>query len=186
MGAKTRIKLLEALAQATTSTTSTTSTTTAPAPNTQAGPAYVAGAPYAFDPYSYYPTITLGWGTANTTWIRKLCDTINNAIYFLSQGQLDLNKIRMVNFVVDISKYPDRILTAVVKFALQVYRMILTHQMAPFAAALSTDDKKEVVAQLKSFLTYFQIPDGSVNAALVNKIGGNLKQVLFDTLTQIR
>jgi len=178
MTPKTRIKLLEAVAQTYPGTT--------PAPNTQAGPAYVAGAPYAYDPYSYYPTMTLGWGIANVNWIRRLSNIINNAIYFLSQGQLDLNKIRMVNFVVDVSKYPDRVLTAVVKFALQVYRMIYTHQTADFKTALLPEDKTAVVTQLKNFLPYFQIPDGPINVALVNKIGGNLKQVLFDTLTQIR
>ena len=158
--------------------------TTPVPPNTTAGPQTISGNPTNFDPYSYYPTIMTGWGTNNVSWIRQLSNTLNQAIFVLSNGQLDLNKLRGTNFVVDVSKYPDRVLRSIVQFTLQVYRFIFTNLTGPFKTAVN--NKVQIIQTLKGFLSTYQIPDGGINPFLSNRIGGPFKTVVINTLTQIK
>ena len=157
----------------------------APVPaNTKTGPTTVAGSPTPFDPFQYFPTIMTGWGANNVAPIRRLSNVLNMAIFVLSNGGLDLNRLRSSNFVVDISKYPDVVLRGLIKYALQVHRLIYSNYGAPYKAVIT--DKLARVQALKNFLTTFQIPDGSINNFLGSKLGGGLKAIILTTLSLIK
>jgi len=158
---------------------------TTPASNTKAGPTTVPGSPTAFDPYSYFPTLTTGWGSNNVAPIRQLTNTLNWAIYILTSGQLDMNKLRATNFVVDVSKYPDTIARIVIKIALLSFKMIYNNGAA-YQQVLAPEVKTQRLQILKNAIASLQLPDGGVNALLTTKIGGNIKQVILDTLQQIK
>lgn len=162
---------------------------TTPGPTTPAnatsGPTTVPGSPTNFDPFQFFPTMTLAWGSKNVVPIRHLCYILNYGIFILSNGALDINRLRGSNFVIDPSQYSDPILRGLVKYVQQCNRIIFTNYTAPFKIALTEADKKQRVQMLKNFLNTFQIPDGGINAFLTTKIGGNLKAILLDTLSQI-
>jgi hypothetical protein len=107
------------------------------------------------------------------------------SIYVLSNGGLDVNRLRGNNFIADPSQYSDPILRGLVKWSQQCYRLVFTNSTAPFKSALTLTDKKQRVQSLKNFLNTFQIPDGGINSFLTTKISGNLKMILLDTLSQI-
>lgn len=154
------------------------------APNTKSGPTSVAGSPTAFDPFAYYPTMITAWGSNNLTPIRQLSHILNIAIYVLSSGALDMNRLRGNNFNIDTSQYPDIVLRGMLNYALQVYRTVYSNFTAPFTAPLK--DKAQRVQKLHNLLTTFQIPDGGINTFLNSKLGGNLKTFILDTLALIK
>lgn len=174
MNTKFRRQLLQILAQTTTITQSA-------APNVTTGPITVPGSPTPFDPYSYYISMMIGWDAKNISLIRQLANTINWSLYILSNGDIDLGKLRALNFTIDTSKYSDRILLILLKFAIQMFRVIYTNSGAPFKSTITDRDKR--VQLLKNALT--NLPDGSINNFLNQKIGGNPKIVLLNIISQI-
>ena len=157
----------------------------APVPaNTTTGPTTVAGSPTTFDPFQFFPTMTVGWGANNATPIRRLSNVLNNALYVLSNGGLDINRMRANNFMVDVSKYPDVVLRGVIRYIGQVYRFLFTNFGQAFTGPVQ--DKTHRIQVLKNVLITFQIPDGGINQFLNNKIGGNLKPIIIDTLSLIK
>lgn len=137
----------------------------------------VPGAPSPFDPYTFYPALTTAWGANNIAPIRQLSNALNWTLFILSVGGLDLNKLRATNFVVDTSKYPDRILTIVVKIAIQIFRLI-------YNVRTPIQDKEQRIQILKNVV--MGLPDGSTNTYINSKIGGNPKTVLLNIIAQIK
>lgn len=154
------------------------------APNLPSGPTTVPGSPSPFDPFTYFPTIITGWGSANVPPIRRLSNVLNTTLYVLSNGALDINRLRANNFVVDPSQYPDIVLRGIIKYSQQVHRNVYSNNTAPFKAPVN--NKPARVQALKNFLTTFQIPDGGINSFLQTRIGGNLKLIILDTLDLIK
>jgi len=157
----------------------TTQTTTTP---TEQQTVVVPGNPTTFDPYAYWPDIITGWGSQNTNIIKQLSNIVNWCIFILSNGQLDMNKLRGSNFSVDPSKYPDRYLIMFVKLAMQFYRLIYTNLGAAYAVVIQNAPQRLQI--LKQALTPF--PDGSINTQLANKVGGSPKTLILNLLNQIK
>ena len=170
-----RLKTLQKIAQATT-----------PASNTAAPPTTttVSGNPAAVS-VSMFPTANLGWGAANVAHIQKLIDTLNVAAYQLSNGKIDFDKLKQQNFNVDVSAYIAT-LKGVVSLSKVIYETLLTDKGNPYKQPLTPEQKKAIVDGIKGNAAFGTIPDGGVTPVLPNKIGGNLKTILLNTLTNIK
>lgn len=154
------------------------------APNLKSGPTTVSGSPSPFDPFAYFPTMMVGWGAPNVEPIRRISNVLNNALYILSNGALDINRLRANNFVVDVSQYPDIVLRGIINYSLQVFKSVYSNNTIPFKAPIT--NKPQRIQALKNLLTTFQIPDGGINGLLQNRIGGNFKLIILDTLDNIK
>ncbi len=175
MSSKLRLNLLKRIAQA-----------AQPPANTTTGPATVSGSPTKCDILVYFPSLIKAWGSNNLSFIQSLVDNLNEGIFILSQGQIDFNKLRVQQFNVDVSKYPDRVLMDIVKFSQMVYKILLTDAGKEFPAQLSPEMKKTKITQLSGALGTSGIPDGMINQFLGTKIGGNLKSMITNDLSNIR
>lgn len=176
MSSKFRLKLLKKVAQAAETTNN----------NETTGPTTVSGSPTDCSVVSYFPTSSETWGANNLTFIQQIINDLNDGIYVLSQGQLDFNKLRAQAFNVDVSKYPDRILKNIIIFSKLVYNVMLTDNGSNFANQLTPEIKKQKISQLTGALSNGGIPDGGINQFLTTKIGGNLKSLITNNLSNIK
>jgi hypothetical protein len=170
MSIKNRIKLLQKIAQ-----TGRVNT-----------PPTVSGDPTAANVTSLFPQFTIGWGSNNSIYIQGIINVLNYSIYALSNGALDFNKLRTQNFSFDDSKFPDPILRAIINLTHAVYSKILTHGGQTFKAALTAEEKKDIIDLLKQNVSTSAIPDGGINNYLNSKIGGSLKSTLNNYLSNIK
>ena len=176
MSSKFRLKLLQKIAQVAEqgSTTETTGTPT------------VSGSPTDCSIVSYFQSAPKAWGANNLNYMQSIVNYLNNGIYVLSQGQMDFNNLRVQNFNVDTSKYPDRVLKNIVIFSKLVYNVMLTDNGKDFAVQLTPETKGQKLKQLNGAVTTGGIPDGVINQFLSTKIGGNLKDLLVSNLSNIK
>lgn len=172
---KLRLRFLEKLAQA-----------GQPPANETTGPTTVSGSPTKCDILVYFPSLIKAWGSNNLTFIQGLVDSLNEGIFVLSQGQVDFNKLRAQQFNVDAGKYPDRVLKNIVKFSQSVYNSLLTEGGKEFSEALTPEAKKSKITQLNGALGTSGIPDGVINQFLSTRVGGNLKSMITNDLSNIR
>lgn len=152
----------------------------------QADPTTISGTPSGINVSSLFPSIITAWSTDNLESIQDIVDTLNQAIFILSAGQLDFNKLRVQQFNVDTSKYPDRILKNTVKFTIVVYNNMLTNNGAAFSKELTAEERKIIIGKIKGSLQADEMPDGGISQELVNKIGGNLKTKISSSLDMIK
>lgn len=178
MNIKDRLKWLFKIAQTATDTTTTDPTT--------AGPTTVAGDPTPVDIVTYFASVSQAWGPANLNFIQQIVNILNYSIYVFSSGQLDFNRLRIGQFSVDASKFPDAVLMAVVRLSQMVYNRILTNAGQPFTAPLTPEDKKARINQMVQTINSSNIPAGAINNFLRTKIGGNLKEMLLSVLPLIK
>lgn len=175
MSIRGRIKLIERIAQ-----------TAAPAASTvQSGVPSVTGSPTTVDIATFFPAVTKVWGSTNLAKIQTIINAINNAIYVLSGGQMDFNTLRVQYFITDTSKYPDQVLTAIIRLAQVVYNRMLTDHAQNRVTILSPEEKSQIIIQIQRMLNTSTIPDGAINTFLQTKVG-NFKEVLNSILATIR
>jgi len=170
-----RLKTLQKIAQTTTPTDSTTTP-----PTTQP----VAGNPTSVS-VSMFPTVDLGWGSNNISYIQKIIDTLNVAMYQLSNTRIDFNKLKQQNFNVDASAYVAA-LKGMVALSQQIYQTILTNNGTLYKAALTPEQKKALIDGIKGSTAFGTIPDGGITPVLPNKIGGNFKTIILNALQNIK
>lgn len=145
----------------------------------------VAGSPSSIDINSFPTQIELAWGSNNLPNIQKLANIINNSLFFLGNGNLDLNRLKQQNFNVDTSIYYGD-MSKIVLFAKLIYNKMFSNNGVGFKKELSVDEKKEIIDKLKSDTTFVSVPDGGLNNTLPSKIGGNFKSIVIDILNSIK
>lgn len=165
-----RSRMFQALAQA---------ATKAPTPT-------ISGRPTQVIVSSLFPSVITGWGANNLAYIQGIVNALNNALFYLSNGELDFNKLRLVSFQSDPSGIPDQYLLAVVRFAKTIFDTMLMNGANIFKAPITPQDKGARILRLETALSSSNIPDGSINPQLTTHIGGNLKTILTNTLHNIK
>lgn len=172
MSTKSRIKLLEKIAQA--------------AEQQESGTNTVSGSPTTADVVALFPQSSIAWGANNIKHLQDIINVLNQSIYILSQGQVDFNRLRTQSFNVDESKFPDTILKAIISLARTIYNKLLTNNGQIFKKELTPEEKQEIIDLLKQNISISSIPDGGINKFLTTKIGGNFKTVIINLLSNIK
>lgn len=157
-----------------------------PANNTTTPPtnAVVVGTPSPVT-VSMFPTANLGWGANNISHIQKIINTLNVAMFQLSNGRIDFDKLKQQNFNIDVSAYVAA-LKGMVGLSKLIYQSVLTNNGAQFKAALTPEQKKNIIDGIKGNTTFGTIPDGGITPVLPNKIGGNFKSIILNALANIK
>ena len=172
---KKRLKLLQRLAQNNT---------------TLNNPPTINGSPAPFDVDTYFPSVRKGWGNVNIVWIQNILNALNWTVYVLSAQQFDLNKFRQSYFIPTVTNIPDKTLLPIVRFSTLVYNKLLTPTggSSQFNEELDDQEKQKRKSTLLQAITspMTLIPDGAINVNLQGKIGGNLKEVLTNAITQLK
>lgn len=168
MSVKDRRKLIERIAQ-----------------TAQPGVPSISGSPSSVDIATFFPAVTRVWGANNLSKIQSLINALNNAIYVLSAGQMDFNTLRVQYFITDASKFPDPVLTAIIRLAQVIYNRMLTNHAKQRIEPISIMEKQQILTQIKQMLNVSAIPDGGINNFLATKIG-NFKETLNGILSTIR
>ena len=167
-----RLKTLQKIAQ--TTNPSTTPPTIQP----------VAGNPASVT-VSMFPGTDLAWGSSNVAYIQKILDTLNVAMYQLSNTKVDFNRLKQQNFNVDVSAYVAA-LKGMVSLSQTIFQTILTNNGVAYKTALTPEQKKSIIDGIKRNTSFGTIPDGGITPVLPNKIGGNFKTIILDTLQNIK
>lgn len=170
MSIKGRIKLINRMAQVT--------------QTKQPGPTSVAGNPMAVDVVSLFTDVPKVWGFNNISKIQQIINIINQAIYVLSDAQIDFNQLRLAYFNIDTSKYSNIVLQAIIRLASVIYMQMLTDKTKQRTQPLSSQEKQQIIAHISQSLNVSAIPDGSINNFLQTKVG-NFKEVLKGILFTI-
>ncbi len=145
----------------------------------------VSGSPRAFIATNYYPII-LAFSSKNAPIINGLSNTLNNALYYLSNGKIDLEWMKSVNFNFDISNTPSADLHNLMGFTKQVYSQIYTNNGQLDNRSLSTEEISKRINPLKFSQFLGNISATGTNSQLNIKIGGNLKSIINNYLLQIK
>jgi len=145
----------------------------------------VSGSPRSIGIDSFPNQIILGWGENNAPAIQKLINILNISLFYLTNGQFDLNSLKQNNFSIDSSKYHSE-LKNIILFSNLTYKSILSNSGAAFKERLSAEEKKEKIDNLKTSSIFSSIPDGGINNILPTKIGGNFKSLVADILLSIK
>lgn len=134
---------------------------------------------------SMFPSVGLAWGSQNLALIQKIIDTLNKSIYQLTNGKIDFDKLRQQNFNVDTSSY-DVVAEGMLNLSKTIYQKILSNEGLAYIQALNPSQKKAIVDGIKGSAALGTIPDGGINSILSNKIGGNFKTIILNSLANIK
>ena len=115
---KSRLKILQKIAQATTATSPT-----APIATTTA----IVGTPPTFTATSFYPSFQTAFQAKNVPTIQKLTDLLNTVMFYLSNGQMSMATLRASNFNLGTSQISSMDLRNIINFSKLVYQQIYTH-----------------------------------------------------------
>lgn len=157
-----------------------------PTPTTTAPSTTVSGSPPTFNPENYYPGIVIAFSARNLPIINQLTYVLNQALYYSSNGQIDLQWMRSVNFNFQADNVVSLDLRNIMLFTKQVYFKIFSNNGTPDKAPLNSQQILARTQQLKQ--SYYLTSLSTVNptSQLSAKIGGNLKTIINDLLLQIR
>lgn len=146
----------------------------------------VSGSPRSFNIATAYPTTTLGLGSKNIPALVKLGDLLNNALYYSSNGEKDLQWMKSINFNADTSGAMSVDLKNIILFCNLLYHNLMTNLGVDFKQQLSTDDIANRVRLLSTSQPLTSLSSTNTTSQLNSKIGGNLKTLILDALTQIK
>jgi hypothetical protein len=172
-----RIKILTKLAQ-------TTPTTPTEAVDTKS----VSGSPEVFIASQRYPSLRTGWnggGVDNTTPIDTLTAALNQAIYYSSNGQLEIAKdlFNTNNFTAVASKYGDPTKKLVLFYKI-LFEQIFNSKNE-FKAPLSSEERKMRVGLVKNDTNLTSLPIVAPTGQLATKLPTNLKTLIIAELDKI-
>lgn len=169
------LKLAQTAAPAT-----TPATTTAPT---------VSGNPTPVSVNSLPSRVVVGWGSENVNRIQRIVNALNQAIYAISAGQSDFNTFRQNYFASSATNVPDAVLLPIIRYSGWLYNRMLTPGggTTVFQRPLTREQKSAIIKFLQSAMNQplTKIPDGGLNPSLQAKIGGNLRDVIWDALLTI-
>jgi hypothetical protein len=146
----------------------------------------VAGSPPSFVASSAYPTLVQGLGTNNVPWVNRLSNVLNNALYYSSNGQVNLNTMKSNNFNAGITQVPSEDLKKIMSFCKVVYNYLYTDLGQNFKQLLSPEQIADKVKIVNSSPSLTNLPTVVSSGQLATKIGGNLKTIIQNYLLQIK
>lgn len=146
----------------------------------------VSGSPRSFNISTKYPTTTLGLSAKNIAPLVKVGDLLNNALYYLSDGKKDLEWMKSVNFNFDTSGAFSVDLKNVMLFCKLLYHNLMTNLGVDFKEPLPTDEIANRVRILSTSQPLTNLSSSNLSGQLSSKIGGNLKTLILQALTQIK
>lgn len=147
----------------------------------------VSGAPTPFDIVEYYPNVVPAFGNQNYNWIRALVNTLNQALYYTSDGQVELKWMQSNNFNFGTTVVPSVDLKNLMNFAKQVHNTIFTNNGTKDGdTPLKPDEIAKRIAPLKSSSFISNLSNTNPMGQLSSKIGGNVKTLINNILLQIR
>lgn len=146
----------------------------------------VSGAPSYFDIVQYYPTIITAFGSQNMNWITKLVDVLNQALFYTSDGKIQLKWMQnnSFNFGVDSAPSPD--LKNLMGFSKQIYSNLFTNNGSKYEKQLTTEEISKKIQTLKSSSFLSNLSQSNPMGQLQSKLGGNIKTLINDILLQIK
>jgi hypothetical protein len=146
----------------------------------------VAGTPPVFLASSIYPSLIIGFTAKNVPWINGLSNVLNEALYYSSNGQVNLTIMRNNNFTTDTSQMPSEDLKNIAIFCKMVYQYLFTNKGANFTQALTPQEISEKVNFLNNHQSLNNLPVSMSSGQLTAKLGGNLKTIIKNYLLQIK
>lgn len=174
MDRRLRLKILKKIAQNT------------PAPSTDPTVKSVAGSPPDFNVITLYPTLTRGLNATNAGIINKLCHSLNDALYYSSDGKIHLPWMKSVNFNYDTSGATSTNLKNLMLFARLLYQNLITDQGNNFKEPLTPEQIKERVDRLTQSQPLNNLSSTNLGSQMGTKVGGDLKTVIRNYLLQIK
>jgi len=176
MQPKLRLKILEKIAQ-----------TTLNLPTDQISQTKtVAGSPPTFIATDYYPSIILGFSAKNAPIINGLSNLLNNALYYSSNGQVNLSWMRSNNFNFGTSQVPSIDLKNIMELCKLLYNKIYTDLGQSYKKTLTSEEISEKVKLLDNSQYLSNLSSVQPTSQLATKIGGNLKTLIHNYLAQIK
>jgi hypothetical protein len=176
MKSKLRLKILQKIAQSTIDlpTTQVAQTTS------------VSGAPTSFVASNLYPTIVSGFSSRNIGYINALADLLNTTIFYNSNGQLDLNRMKSNNFNVGLTSVPSADLKDLMGFSKALYNVVFTNHGQEFKKQLSPQEIAELINNLKNNQFLQNLPSTNPVGQLGTKVEGNIKTLIVNYLSNIK
>jgi hypothetical protein len=146
----------------------------------------VSGSPSYFDITQYYPTVITAFGSQNMSWIIKLIDVINQALFYTSDGQVQLKWLQNNSFNFGMDGVPSADLKNLMGFSKQIRNNIFTNNGVKYEQSLTHEEIVKKVQTLKysSFLS--SLSQSNPMGQLQSKLGGNVKTLITDILLQIK
>lgn len=145
----------------------------------------VSGSPPSFQATDFYPTIIKGFTSRNSVLINQLSELLNQALFYSSNGQINLSKMKSDNFNTGTTNVPSEVLKYLMNFSKQVFQQ-LYNSGQDYKQQLTPDDIKNRVDILKNSNFLNNLPTTNIAGQLATKIGGNIKTLIINLLTQIK
>lgn len=146
----------------------------------------VAGSPPSFIASSIYPSFIIGFGIKNVPIIDGLSKVLNNALYYSSNGQVNLNLLKNNNFNSGTTQIPSGDLKNIMEFCKLVYNNIYTNNGHNYKELLSTEQINIKIKLLDNHHSLNNLPLATSSGQLTAKLGGNLKTIIKNYLLQIK
>lgn len=176
MKSKLRLKILQRIAQ---------STTDLPTESVSATKS-ISGAPTSFVASNLYPSIVTGFSSKNIGYINALADLLNTCIFYSSDGQLDLNRMRTNNFTVGLTSVPSADLKNFMGLGKVLYNTIFTEHGGEFKKQLTPQEIQELMENLKNNIYLQNLPSTNPSGQLATKVTGNIKTLIVNYLSNIK
>jgi len=147
----------------------------------------VEGTPDSFSPLSFYPSMAKGFSPQNLNFIKEICDTVNEAMYYLSDGKRDLTLLRSNNFNITTSE-PDIMVRNLIGFGKALYNTLFINsksQDKQYKELLESEELKDKIDSLKSNFLLNNLP--STNPPkLKSKFSSPIKTIILNHLNMIK
>ena len=146
----------------------------------------VSGSPSIFNITQYYPTVETAFGSNNFSWIKKLVDVVNQALFYTSNGQVQLKWMQDNSFNFGTDNVPSVDLKNLMGFGKQLHSTIFTNNGEKDDRPLNSEEINERIGKLKTSNFISNLSTSNPMGQLQSKLGGNAKTVINDILLQIR
>jgi len=139
----------------------------------------VTGSPQSFNLLEHYPKLNTIHSPYNLAILNNLVDLLNMSIYILSEGRIDLLKFKQSNFLYSETQ------TESLKELLGITKLVFINLIA-ISNKLESKDIHDRIKLIKSSKFYSNLSSSTINAFLITKIGGNLKQLITNYLDKLK
>lgn len=144
----------------------------------------VAGSPPNFIATDYYPTINVGFNPANANIINYLTGILNQGLFYTSDGKINLSTMKSSNFNTGTTAVSEN-LKNLMNFGKEIFTELFNNGVE-FKQKLTPEEISARVSRLKSSQFLNNLPATNITGQLANKIGGDIKTILINSLTQIK
>ena len=145
----------------------------------------VSGSPTSFIATNYYPNIITWFTDRNVPIINSLTDILNQALYYLSDGKIQLSLLYSNGFSYPTDNIISMDLKNIIGFIKQLYNEIYINNGSKNIVKLSPDQISNKIKLLQSN-QYLNNLSSNISGQLSSKIGGNLKTIINNYLYSIK